>query len=338
MTCDFASGGGGGGGSCVSAKPKGAAHLLESKDELVYSCCVMSVPLPSGLWERPFAAAAAFGFMTYVLNLVGVVSAMCLAKISPQKEAFFSAVSAGLILASATGGLISGAVTTADSEGIRGALPLASGLLAALLTMMAFERLLVHLQKKNSAVISWMIASPVARDDEAVQILEMEHDASAADERDSAPMRPARAHGAAAHSSSSLHEVIDQNLAASNDGSRDGRPTEAKLRAAMMLVLAMTVHHIPESMALGVAVYGVSDGSIQQGQCIVLAAVLALQNIPEGAACTSSLRMLGMKNSWRLVFISQLAGQSRGAVQLPPFSLLRMHACCFLKFGTCRCR
>jgi zinc transporter ZupT len=176
--------------------------------------------------------------------------------------------------------------------------------------MMAFERLLVHLQKKNSAVISWMIASPVARDDEGVQILEMEHDsmASAADERDSAPMRPARVHGAAAHSSSSLHEVIDQNLAASTDSSTDRRPTEAKLRAAMMLVLAMTVHHIPESMALGVAVYGVSDGSIQQGQCIVLAAVLALQNIPEGAACTSSLRMLGMKNSWRLVFISQLAG------------------------------
>jgi zinc transporter ZupT len=280
------------------------------KHELAGSCCIMSVPLPSGLWERPFAAAAAFGFMTYVLNLVGVVSAMCLAKISPQKEAFFSAVSAGLILASATGGLISGAVTTADSEGIRGAFPLASGLLAALLTMMAFERLLVHLQKKNSAVISWMIASPVARDDEGVQILEMEHDsmASAADERDSAPMRPARVHGAAAHSSSSLHEVIDQNLAASTDSSTDRRPTEAKLRAAMMLVLAMTVHHIPESMALGVAVYGVSDGSIQQGQCIVLAAVLALQNIPEGAACTSSLRMLGMKNSWRLVFISQLAG------------------------------
>jgi ZIP family zinc transporter len=107
--------------------------------------------------------------------------------------------------------------------------------------------------------------------------------------------------------------VIDQTVAA-NSGARgddtrgDAVPSEAKLRAAMMLVLAMMVHHIPESMALGVAVYGVSDGSIQQGQCIVLAAVLALQNIPEGAACTTSLRMLGLKNSWRMVLAAQLAG------------------------------
>lgn len=267
-------------------------------------------PLPSGLWERPFAAAALFGFFTYLLNLVGVVSAMCLAKVSPAKEAYFSAVSAGLILASATGGLISGAVTTARGEGIKGALPLSSGLLFALLTMIAFERLLVHLQRKNSAVITWMLAPPAARDpdDEGSRMLGMDQVAEApCDGGDAAP-RKGRDTGAAG-----LHEVIDQTVAA-NSGARgddtrgDAVPSEAKLRAAMMLVLAMMVHHIPESMALGVAVYGVSDGSIQQGQCIVLAAVLALQNIPEGAACTTSLRMLGLKNSWRMVLAAQLAG------------------------------
>jgi zinc transporter ZupT len=267
-------------------------------------------PLPSGLWERPFAAAALFGFGTYFLNLVGVLSAMCLSKVSPEKEAYFSAVSAGLILASATGGLISGAVTTAHSEGIRGALPLSSGLLFALLTMMAFERLLVYLQRKNPAMISWMLATPIARDadDEGAEMLQ--HQSGDANEHTGGRTHGRHSHEAASStfSSNSLHEVIEQSVGAGNNGVAEGAPAHAKLRSAMMLVLAMMVHHVPESMALGVAVYGVSDGSIQQGQCIVLAAVLALQNIPEGAACTSSLRMLGMKNSWRLVFIAQLAG------------------------------
>lgn len=268
-------------------------------------------PLPSGLWERPFAAAALFGLLTYSLNLFGVVSAMCLSKVSPEKEAYFSAVSAGLILASATGGLISGAVTTAGSEGIRGALPLSSGLLFAILTMMAFERLLVYVQQKKPTVISWMLAAPAAPDvdDEGAQMLQHQDTNACSGEDFSQGLgRGSREVIAAAHPTGSLHDVIEQSVAANHGRSAEGAPAEAKLRSAMMLVLAMMVHHVPESMALGVAVYGVSDGSIQQGQCIVLAAVLALQNIPEGAACTSSLRMLGLKNSWRLVFIAQLAG------------------------------
>ena len=270
-----------------------------------------SAALPSGLWERPFAAAALFGFITYFLNLVGILGALCLAKVSPKKEAYFSAVSAGLILASATGGLISGAVNTADSEGIRGAAPLSAGLMFALFTMIGFERLLMHLQRKNSAVISWMLSShhPRDSDDERAGILQMQHVGDAPHEgQNIGDPRPGREDGVVTHPSNSLHEVIQQTVAVNNDGRERDAPTEAKLRSAMMLVLAMMVHHVPESMALGVAVYGVSDGSIQQGQCIVLAAVLALQNIPEGAACTTSLRMLGLKNSWRLVIVAQLAG------------------------------
>ncbi len=288
-------------------------------------------PLPSGLWERPFAAAALFGFGTYFLNLAGVVSAMCLSKVSPEKEAYFSAVSAGLILASATGGLISGAVITAGSEGIWGALPLASGLLSALLTMVAFERALVFLQRKNPAAISWMLATSAARDadDEGAEMLQHQSPDSAQEDACSAAHGRHGREATASPHASALHEVIEQTVAASN-----GAPSQAKLRSAMMLVLAMMVHHVPESMALGVAVYGVSDGSIQQGQCIVLAAVLALQNIPEGAACTSSLRMLGLKNSWRLVFIAQLAGQcarSAPVVALFPTSrpALTFESTCF---------
>jgi zinc transporter ZupT len=177
--------------------------------------------------------------------------------------------------------------------------------------MVAFERALLFVQRKNPAAISWMLASSAARDadDEGAEMLQ--HQVPDAAQQDAC----SRAH--ASPHSSALHEVIEQTVAANNGGLADRAPSEAKLRSAMMLVLAMTVHHVPESMALGVAVYGVSDGSIQQGQCIVLAVVLALQNIPEGAACTSSLRMLGLKNSWRLVFIAQLAGQ-----QTPPAARL----------------
>jgi zinc transporter ZupT len=233
--------------------------------------------------------------------------------VSAKKEAYFSAVSAGLILASATGGLISGAVTTAGSEGIHGALPLSSGLLCALVVMVAFERLLAVLQRRKSSAVSWILASPDSRDpdDEGTRMLQAAPAADAASEGEFSANQ--ELHGrqpaaATAHTSSVLHEVIEQTLAAHTSAPLNREPTAAKVRAAMTLVLAMMVHHVPESMALGVAVYGVSDGSIQQGQCIVLAAVLALQNIPEGAACTSSLRMLGLQNSWRMLFFAQLAG------------------------------
>ena len=63
-----------------------------------------------------------------------------------------------------------------------------------------------------------------------------------------------------------------------------------------MLVLAVTLHNIPAGMALGLAFAGAAMcGSGALPAAIALAAGMALQNFPEGAAVSLPLRSGGVK-------------------------------------------
>lgn len=63
----------------------------------------------------------------------------------------------------------------------------------------------------------------------------------------------------------------------------EGKKT--KLGKSIMLILAVTLHNIPEGMAVGVVFAGVkaTDGSISLSSAYALTIGIALQNIPEGA-------------------------------------------------------
>lgn len=63
-----------------------------------------------------------------------------------------------------------------------------------------------------------------------------------------------------------------------------------------MLVLAVTLHNIPEGMAVGVTFAGVMDGNalISMAGALVLAVGIAVQNFPEGAIISMPLRGEGM--------------------------------------------
>jgi ZIP family zinc transporter len=63
----------------------------------------------------------------------------------------------------------------------------------------------------------------------------------------------------------------------------EGKKT--KLGKSIMLILAVTLHNIPEGMAVGVVFAGVkaTDGSISLASAYALTIGIALQNIPEGA-------------------------------------------------------
>lgn len=62
-----------------------------------------------------------------------------------------------------------------------------------------------------------------------------------------------------------------------------------------MLVLAVTLHNLPEGMAVGVAVAGaiVGNTGITMAGAFVLAAGIAIQNFPEGAIISMPLRSAG---------------------------------------------
>lgn len=73
----------------------------------------------------------------------------------------------------------------------------------------------------------------------------------------------------------------------------------AKLKKTTMMVLAVTLHNIPEGMAVGVVYAGLVSGnsSITTGGALALALGIAIQNFPEGAIISMPLCAEGKSKS-----------------------------------------
>ena len=82
-----------------------------------------------------------------------------------------------------------------------------------------------------------------------------------------------------------------------NSGQPEG--PRSQLRRTTMMVLAVTLHNIPEGMAVGVvyAGYLAGDGQITAAGALALSLGIAIQNFPEGAIISMPLRAEGMKKS-----------------------------------------
>ena len=77
--------------------------------------------------------------------------------------------------------------------------------------------------------------------------------------------------------------------------SNDPEGPKSKLGRSSMLVLAVTLHNIPEGMAVGVVAAGALTGEIgiSMAGALALAIGLAIQNVPEGAIISLPLRSAG---------------------------------------------
>jgi ZIP family zinc transporter len=78
---------------------------------------------------------------------------------------------------------------------------------------------------------------------------------------------------------------------------------------SVLLVLAITIHNIPEGLAVGVAFGAVAAGypSATLASAIALAIGIGLQNFPEGLAVSMPLKREGLSRG-RAFFIGQLSG------------------------------
>ncbi len=74
------------------------------------------------------------------------------------------------------------------------------------------------------------------------------------------------------------------------------------LKKVWLFIIAITIHNFPEGMSVGV-----SFGSGEMKNGIVLAVAIALQNLPEGLAVALPLVGLGY-NKWRAIGIATLTG------------------------------
>src|ERR687898_717320 len=84
-------------------------------------------------------------------------------------------------------------------------------------------------------------------------------------------------------------------------------------RRSVLLVSAITLHNIPEGLAVGVTFWAVGIGITEGvpgatlGAAIALAIGIGLQNFPEGTAVSMPLRREGMSRG-RSFFYGQLSG------------------------------
>lgn len=74
---------------------------------------------------------------------------------------------------------------------------------------------------------------------------------------------------------------------------------QSKLPRTTMMVLAVTLHNIPEGMAVGVVYAGVLSGSTEMTGmgALALSVGIAIQNFPEGAIVSMPLRAEGMRKA-----------------------------------------
>ena len=82
-------------------------------------------------------------------------------------------------------------------------------------------------------------------------------------------------------------------------GSDKPEGVKAKLKKTTMMVLAVTLHNIPEGMAVGVTFAGalLGNAGITMTGAIALAIGIAIQDFPEGAIVSMPLKSEGMSKS-----------------------------------------
>ena len=78
-------------------------------------------------------------------------------------------------------------------------------------------------------------------------------------------------------------------------GSEQAEGPKSKLSRTTMMVLAVTLHNIPEGMAVGVVYAGFLSGNAQitAASALALSLGIAIQNFPEGAIISMPLRAEG---------------------------------------------
>ncbi|MGI6154316.1 MAG: ZIP family metal transporter [Christensenellaceae bacterium] len=106
--------------------------------------------------------------------------------------------------------------------------------------------------------------------------------------------------------------LLDKLLPHLHPGSQTPEGLPSSLKRTTMLVFAVTLHNIPEGLAVGLAfaMAGMNHDPALLGAAISLAIGMSLQNLPEGAAISLPLKKEGASNKKAF-----LLGMMSGAVE-----------------------
>ena len=83
----------------------------------------------------------------------------------------------------------------------------------------------------------------------------------------------------------------------------------SRLSRTAMLALAVTIHNLPEGMAVGVVFAGAENGAagLSLASALAVSIGIAIQNVPEGAIISMPMRAAG-NSKWKSFFIGSLSG------------------------------
>ena len=103
-----------------------------------------------------------------------------------------------------------------------------------------------------------------------------------------------------------LIDVVTPHLHLGTDKPEGPR---SHLSRTAMLALAVTIHNLPEGMAVGVVFAGADSGiaNISLASAVAVSLGIAIQNIPEGAIISMPMRAAG-NSRWRSFVIGSLSG------------------------------
>ena len=131
--------------------------------------------------------------------------------------------------------------------------------------------------------------------------------------------------------------LLDHLIPHLHQNSLQAEGPKSQLQRTTMMVLAVTLHNIPEGMAVGVVYAGYLAGTAQitAAGALALSLGIAIQNFPEGAIISMPLKASGM-GSWKSFFGGFLSGvvEPVGAVlTILLTSLVVPLLPCFLSFA-----
>lgn len=120
--------------------------------------------------------------------------------------------------------------------------------------------------------------------------------------------------------------ALDRTIPHLHQNSDEPEGLHTRLKRTTMLVLAITLHNIPEGMAVGMVLAGWMAGSetISVTGALALSIGIAMQNFPEGAIISMPLRAEGV-GKWRAFLYGVLSGAAE-----PLAAVLTIRAAGFL--------
>ena len=103
--------------------------------------------------------------------------------------------------------------------------------------------------------------------------------------------------------------MIDELTPHLHMGTEKPEGPRSHLSRTAMLALAVTIHNLPEGMAVGVVLAGAGNSvaGLSLTSALAVSIGIAIQNVPEGAIISMPMRAAG-NSKWRSFFIGSLSG------------------------------